>query len=344
MLGALEPLGALFRHRVPGDPVIERYVECLGGELRRAQAAASQVASLARHQDLDPTPRLVELASVMQLRVPAWRGWLPSDASLELREEPGTPPVEVWPELLGPAVDELVAAMVRRVPAKPALRLSVGPLRVARSTSGLGAELGARAGACARLVLAVAPAPSADAAGGDDEERAIERASIVARAHGGALQVSERRVGDGLESLVEIVLPRGDGRRLHARSGEEPARSRSLLVVDDEQEIRAIAREMLEFRGHRVHGASSGEEAIELFEAGCRYDLVLLDRQMGGLDGRETFHRLKGIDPDARVVLVSGSATTADLRKLLGEGMLGYLAKPFSMKDLVSTVESALRS
>jgi len=116
--------------------------------------------------------------------------------------------------------------------------------------------------------------------------------------------------------------------------------SRSILVVDDEPDIRLLARMTLETQGHDVAEAGDGEEALEMIERETP-DLVLLDIRMPELDGWGVLERLRA---DARlerlsVVMMSAHSDPATLQRALDGGCSGYLTKPFSNKELLRAVE-----
>ena len=78
--------------------------------------------------------------------------------------------------------------------------------------------------------------------------------------------------------------------------------SQRILIVDDEPGIRQALKQVLEYEGMEVRAASSGGEAITVYPE-YRPDLVFLDVKMAGLDGLETLHRLRGLDPQAVIVI-----------------------------------------
>jgi PAS domain S-box-containing protein len=113
------------------------------------------------------------------------------------------------------------------------------------------------------------------------------------------------------------------------------AGSGTVLLVDDEPMILDVGRRMLERLGYTVLTAAGGEEALEVFQRhkeGIR--LVILDMVMPRMGGSDTFHRLKTLRPDLRVLLSSGYSAEAGAAELLGEGFTDFIQKPFSMEAL----------
>lgn len=117
----------------------------------------------------------------------------------------------------------------------------------------------------------------------------------------------------------------------------------SLLVVDDEQDIREFASNFFRRRKLDVRSAASGEEALDLLNE-RRSDLVLLDIKMDGIDGVETLRRIKEIDRQIKVIMVTGRKPEDDdtfvhCKKL---GAFDYIHKPLQLDDLERIVMNAL--
>src|SRR6185437_13766974 len=140
------------------------------------------------------------------------------------------------------------------------------------------------------------------------------------------------------ELSVVADLPR-DGRR-------EPDDGRkTVLVVDDEPEIRKLVRRSLEERGYRVREASRGHEALAMLKESPP-DLVILDAMLPEVHGFDIAKRMKGSQRYGNIPIVMISAVyrgwrfAEDVRQ--GYGVEAYLEKPFKVSALVSAVEAAL--
>ncbi len=114
-----------------------------------------------------------------------------------------------------------------------------------------------------------------------------------------------------------------------------------LLVVDDESGVRDAIRQVLEYEGYEVKGASSGGEAITVYPE-FRPHLVFLDVKMAGLDGLETLSRLRDLDPRALVVMISGHGTVATAVQATQQGAFDFLEKPLDTDRLLVTIRNAL--
>lgn len=118
----------------------------------------------------------------------------------------------------------------------------------------------------------------------------------------------------------------------------------TILLIDDSPTERALTRKLLEGAGYIVVEAEEGEEGLALFRE-KRPALVLCDLMMPGRSGFDTVQSLRAINPDARVVAVSGTlygiADHETMEKRLG--LAGVVEKPFRPAKLLDVVERALR-
>jgi PAS domain S-box-containing protein len=121
------------------------------------------------------------------------------------------------------------------------------------------------------------------------------------------------------------------------------APQRTVLAVDDESTVLALARDILEMHGYRVLTARNGEEALRVFrERAATVDLVLLDLTMPVMGGRECFRHLKEIDPRVRVLVSSGFSAESTASDMMREGALAYVQKPYDIDVLARIVRQTL--
>jgi len=121
--------------------------------------------------------------------------------------------------------------------------------------------------------------------------------------------------------------------------------SATILLVEDEDAVRAFGSRALSGRGYKVHEAASGVEALELMEEyGDEIDLVVSDVVMPEMDGPTLLRELRKNYPDLKFIFVSGYAEEAFAKNLPEEERekFGFLAKPFSLKQLATTVKEML--
>jgi len=117
----------------------------------------------------------------------------------------------------------------------------------------------------------------------------------------------------------------------------------TILIAEDEPDIRALITIALENQGHRVTAVADGETALETI-ARERPDLVLLDVRMPRLDGYEVCRRIKS-ETSLRhipIAFMSAKAQEAEVRAGIEAGAEAYILKPFSMQQLLDTVEEIL--
>src|SRR5512140_143919 len=117
-----------------------------------------------------------------------------------------------------------------------------------------------------------------------------------------------------------------------------------ILIVEDHEKNRKLLRKVLERIGYRTVEVETGEEAIEVARAQAP-DLVLMDYQLPGIDGIETFHRLRADPAIARmpIVAVTASAMPEDTERMRQAGFDGFETKPINVKNLMATIESLLQ-
>ncbi len=129
-----------------------------------------------------------------------------------------------------------------------------------------------------------------------------------------------------------------DHRELDAGPG--PAR---ILVIDDEPLVGALVVSGLRGRGYDVDSAVAPEEGIARFEvADGGYDLVLLDMVMPRIGGAQVFDRLRALRPDVPVLLMSGYSVDHESEALLARGAVGFLQKPFTVRDLLGVIDGCI--
>jgi two-component system phosphate regulon response regulator PhoB len=123
----------------------------------------------------------------------------------------------------------------------------------------------------------------------------------------------------------------------------DPQAGPSVLVVEDDGDIRDLLSFRLSRAGFSVHEASDGESGLAAVAA-IRPDVVLLDWMMPGMDGLEVCRRLRA-DPDTAaipVVLLTARARDLDVERGLAAGVDAYIAKPFTPAELLEAVRTAL--
>ncbi len=116
---------------------------------------------------------------------------------------------------------------------------------------------------------------------------------------------------------------------------------KSILVVDDDQFIRTILQNMLEFIGYEVVLARDGIEGLKEF-LGKHIDLVITDLKMPLMDGGSLAHIIKGKSPNTPIVLVTGSDSKEIHARLKSGSVDSILYKPFKLESILKTIETLL--
>ncbi|MBK8811023.1 MAG: sigma-54-dependent Fis family transcriptional regulator [Acidobacteria bacterium] len=117
----------------------------------------------------------------------------------------------------------------------------------------------------------------------------------------------------------------------------------NILVVEDEELMRSILRQLLEGEGYTVFTAASAESGLEIFGA-TEIDVTLTDIKMPGMDGLELLSRIKAVDEDAFVIVMTAYSSVDSAIAALRRGVYDYVTKPFVNEDLLKTVRNALRT
>ncbi|MFI4966573.1 MAG: response regulator [Caulobacterales bacterium] len=165
----------------------------------------------------------------------------------------------------------------------------------------------------------------------------------VARQAGGTAEIASTPGGG---TVVTLLLRRSSamaparGARAEPQPILAPAAGRTVLVVDDEDAVRALACEILELLGYRALEADSGAKALDMLET-VQPDLMLFDYAMPGMNGAELARLARLRRPDVPIVFASGHADTAQVEAVLG-GEAVILRKPFNMETLAQTIAGLL--
>lgn len=171
--------------------------------------------------------------------------------------------------------------------------------------------------------------------------------SIIAQ-HGGAMTVSSP---PGSGAKFTILLPASDTRKLPEDEDEmmpdSVFKGKRIMVMDDEETVSKVAKQMLEHLGYEVELVKNGQDAIDLYrnsmEEGNKFDLVIMDLTIpGGMGGKEAVQHVLELDKDAKVLVASGYSNDPVMASFLDYGFSGAVGKPFMLKELAISVKQAL--
>jgi hemerythrin-like metal-binding protein len=164
----------------------------------------------------------------------------------------------------------------------------------------------------------------------------------ILRSHRGGVLVSS---AEGLGTTFKAYFPTLEQPSASVSEAHAPAApgSGTLLVVEDEEALRAVAVAALRALGYECLEARDGIEALEVFEASWdRIRAILLDLTMPRMGGEETYRSLRRAGAMAPIILCSGFGPEEALRRFRGMALAGFLRKPYPLKDLCQAVEEAL--
>ncbi len=169
----------------------------------------------------------------------------------------------------------------------------------------------------------------------------------IVRSHRGAIMVCSE-VGTGTtfkvifraNELLDRPLP---AERKDQIEGSDWRARGTILIVDDEETVRAVGRGMLERIGFGVATEADGHEALKVLNAhGEEIVCVLLDLTMPHLDGEEAFSEIRRLHPGIKVILCSGYNQPDTLERLEGRGLDGFIQKPYKMGTLKAKLREVL--
>lgn len=115
----------------------------------------------------------------------------------------------------------------------------------------------------------------------------------------------------------------------------------SVLIVDDDSQLRQSFEKLLSEEGYAVRTAPSGEDGLEAVRQKAP-DLVVMDVRLPGMNGLETFGAIRGIEPKLPVIIMTAYGTTDTAIKATKMGAFDYILKPFDIPDILRLIKQAL--
>ena len=191
-----------------------------------------------------------------------------------------------------------------------------------------------------------------------------DKLNAISEAAGRASDLASRLLPDTCEeqSLLESIGLKGEpvqmegGRdknipkdreekmvEVKERKGKELGGTETILLVDDDQNIRELLKEILDRFDYTVLLAQSGEESLEIYrEKKEKIALVLMDLNMPGMGGRQCLKELLGLEPALKVIVSSGHCTQGEIDETLRLGAAEFLTKPYHHSDLLKKIRETL--
>ncbi|MCP4725358.1 MAG: PAS domain S-box protein, partial [bacterium] len=167
--------------------------------------------------------------------------------------------------------------------------------------------------------------------------------NIITRIYDGHIWIDSK---EGKGTTLHIYLPKAQPeteteskKTIDIKGGTE-----TILVVDDEENVRKFTKKLLTQTGYTVITASDGKEALKIYDKQKdSIDTVILDLTMPQMSGKQVFQEMLEINPDVKVIISSGHGEEYSKKGILAEAK-GNLGKPYKMKDLAKTVREVLDS
>jgi two-component system, cell cycle sensor histidine kinase and response regulator CckA len=164
----------------------------------------------------------------------------------------------------------------------------------------------------------------------------------IVKNHDGIINVySEKNKG----TTFTIYLPTSEKPLDNRTPAHQPplAGNETVLLVDDEEMILSVGKEMLEVLGYHALVARSGQETLEIYlQEQEKIDLIILDMIMPEMSGGETYEQLKKINPNIKVLLASGYSLNGRASYILHCGCNGFIQKPFNIEELSHKMRDVL--
>ena len=161
----------------------------------------------------------------------------------------------------------------------------------------------------------------------------------IVRGHKGAIKIySELKKG----TTFKILLPASTRPQKifnHDSQADDWQGSGTVLLVDDEETVRSIGKEMLRELGFTVITAGDGREAVDTFKQNPDIAFVILDLTMPHMDGEQCFRELRQLKPDIKVIMSSGYNEQEVTQRFIGKGLAGFVQKPYKLSVLMEAIK-----
>jgi PAS domain S-box-containing protein len=352
LLTVIAGRGELLRHRLPADSPLIRHADLILKTAERAAALTQQLLAFSRKQVLQP--KLVDLAAVVHGTEKILRRLIGEDVELHTVAGAGLGVVRADPGQIEQVILNLAVNARDAMP--DGGRLVLETANVTLDEAFVRQHAGARAGRYVVLSVSDTGAgmtPEVQAhlfepfftTKGVGKGTGLGLATVygIVKQSGGYITVDSE---PGRGARFDIYLPRIEGAspdRDDAPTPEPRPGRETILLVEDQTEVRDLARDILHGSGYTVLEARNGAEALQLWDQhGGAVELILTDVVMPQMGGRELADRLLAARPGLRVLYMSGYTDDTLGREGVLDPARAYLPKPFSSASLLRRVRDVL--
>ena len=351
ILSAILGYSEILMDKIPDDEKLKKAVDIIGKSARRGASLAGKILSVTRKEKLEL--KVVELNRIVEETLELLRRSIPRDIEIRVSLEKDLPPVKVDPVQIQQVVMNLAINARDAMPNGGVLAIE---------TSSVGRENGAANGIQDKNgFLKLSISDTGKGISRDMQSKIFDPffttkeqgkgtglglyiVHSVVTNHGGYINLySEPDRG----TRFNIYLPayKGEIEEDPVPSIEELKGDGTVLVIDDEEDLRELVKDFLEPLGYRVLLASDGKEGLKVFrKMRERIDLVILDMIMPGMNGAEVFQQMRSLVPGVKVLLCSGYSHEglAGIKELIQGGAAGFIQKPFSRLTIARQVRDAI--
>jgi PAS domain S-box-containing protein len=332
-------------------PVVERAFETILNETRRAAELVQQILDFSRRSSIETHP--LDLALFLKEAISILERTIPESITLQLEIEPGEYVVSADPTRIQQVVLNLALNARDAMPEGGEMRFGLSRVTVGPEDVPPVVEMEPGEWVClavsdtgAGILPEVLPHVFEPFFTTKEEGRGtglgLAQVHGIVGQHGGHTGV-ETEPGRG--TTFRIYLPaHGEEMEQATEEGSASPRGRgeTILLVEDEENVREAGQGILESLGYRVVVAADGQEALDVYRSAGTVDLVITDIVMPEMGGRTLMQELKKADPHLRILAITGYALTGDLEALKEEGFLNVVQKPFDMDGLARAARRAL--